>query len=135
VYCETLDFLDATEKQLSDEGIGWVRIDGSTPLDDRPHITAQFRDDPSVQVLLGSSVLDYGHNLQFCNWILSVDTTWNPAREQQREMRVRRLGSPHLTYTHTVLLPDTPKVRQDKAAALARKSLLLDQFLPETFSH
>jgi hypothetical protein len=72
-------------------------------------------------VLLGSRVLERGLNLQHCRLLISLDPSWNPARERQREGRIRRIGSQHPTYEHIVLLPDTA-LTGIKMSKLARKA-------------
>ncbi|WP_425460868.1 C-terminal helicase domain-containing protein [Lapillicoccus jejuensis] len=78
---------------------------------DRDDAVERFRDDPNLPLLLGSRVLEYGLNLQFANTLISVGVSYNPARERQREGRLRRIGSPHRTIRHWVVLPDTPQTR------------------------
>lgn len=136
VYCETKALLTLVQERLDLAGIGHVRIDGDVHKSDRDDVIATFRDDADVQVLLGSKVLEYGLNLQFVRVLISLDVSWNPGREHQREGRMTRIGSPHTTYQHTALLPDTPQIKQRKRAVLERKGGLLGRLFgprPQSF--
>lgn len=113
--------LDAMGAHLEGRGVGYVRISGSTSAKARTAALAAFQHDPEVMFLLGTDVLQSGLNLQFCRRLWSLDSTWNPASEAQREGRIRRYGSPHDTFEHVTFLPDVPLVR-DKWATLARRS-------------
>ena len=77
----------------------------------RKDVIAKFLDSEGPQVLLGSKILERGLNLQEVRVLISLDPSYNPAREVQREGRIRRIGSPHDTYEHLTLLPDTPDAR------------------------
>lgn len=111
LFAERLDHLDIVAGLLDAAGVGWVRVDGSSAKSDRHDAVDRFRSDPSVQVLLGSTVLERGLNLQNASCLISLGSTWNPAREEQRVGRLRRIGSPHTDVHHIVILTDTPHER------------------------
>lgn len=120
VYCESLEMLALAAERFSAAGIEYRQIEGKTTSEDRSDAVQEFRDG-GVYVLLGSSVLEHGLNLQTCRKLISLDSSWNPQRENQREGRIRRIGSPHATYEHITLLPDTPLTRK-KVGRLEKKS-------------
>ena len=87
------------ERRLNNAGITCVRIDGDVPTnaedpsnDERIRRIEQFRDDPSLQVLLSSEVGSEGLDFQFCNVVVNWDLPWNPMVVEQRIGRVDRLG-------------------------------------------
>lgn len=121
VYTEYLDDLDELSSRLTRTGIGHVTLRGDDSKASRAGGVGSFRDDPSVAVLLGTKVLEYGLNLQFANVLISCGQTYNPARERQREGRLCRIGSPNRTFRHLVYLPDTPTTRR-QVATLGHKS-------------
>ncbi|WGL51601.1 DEAD/DEAH box helicase [Nocardioides sp. BP30] len=125
VYCETLEMLDLVEQALHRDEISLVRVEGKVKAPDRAAAVERFRAG-DARVFLGSSVLERGLNLQHCNLLISLGASWNPKREQQREGRIRRIGSPHDVCEHLTLLPDTPLVRQRQIDALSRKSRTAD---------
>jgi hypothetical protein len=124
VYCESLDMLALAGERLSASGVTHVVIEGKVSQEDRTKAVDAFRAG-EVRVLLGSKVLEHGLDLQHCRVLISVDSSWNPERERQREGRIRRIGSPHATFEHLTLLPDTPHTR-NKLATVEKKSRLAD---------
>jgi SNF2 family DNA or RNA helicase len=124
VYCETLQILDQAAKRLTELGITFAHIQG----DDTPKKRAaavQAHRDGEVQILLGSNVVERGLNLQRCRRLISLDSSWNPGRENQREGRLCRIGSAHETYEHVILLPDTGLVHA-KQGILDRKRAMAE---------
>jgi SNF2 family DNA or RNA helicase len=124
VYCESLDMLALAGERFSTSGVTHVVIEGKVSQEDRTKAVDAFRAG-EVRVLLGSRVLEHGLDLQHCRVLISVDSSWNPERERQREGRIRRIGSPHATCEHLTLLPDTPHTR-NKLATVEKKSRLAD---------
>lgn len=113
VYCERREVLDLLTGRLDDSGIGWRLIHGDVEAgEERELVLKQFRDDPNVRVLVGSRVIERGLNLQHARVLISLVQSYNPAREHQREGRIRRIGSPHETYEHLVLEPDVPQAER-----------------------
>lgn len=108
VYTETLALLKALRTALTAQGVAHEVVEGSAAKDARRRAIRAFLDPTSgVNVLAGSKVIEYGLNLQDARVLLSLDPSYNPAREQQREGRICRIGSPHDTYEHITLLPNT----------------------------
>lgn len=106
VYAENLAVIDLLDIALDIENVPTVRIDGQVTDKARAKAIQQHRDPDGARVLLGTKTLERGLNLQHCRVMLSLDPTYNPAAEQQREGRICRIGSPHDTYEHVVLIPD-----------------------------
>lgn len=119
VYAENLAVLDLAEQELDRVGISHCRIDGRNP-GKRQDVIASHKDPQGPRVMSGTKVLERGMNLHYCNVMLSMDPTYNPASEMQREGRICRIGSPHDWYQHIVYLPDVPHVHS-KVATLQRK--------------
>lgn len=67
VYAERLELLDIIQGLLEDSGITFVRIQGENNTKERKNALDQFNNNPEIQVLLGSKVLERGLNLQVSN--------------------------------------------------------------------
>lgn len=106
VFNEYREVLDQIAERLKDAGITHVLIQGSVQDKNRQEAVDQFTSG-DVRVLVGNVVLERGLNLQTCNLLISVGTSWNPAREAQREGRIRRARSEHAEYEHLTLMPTT----------------------------
>lgn len=130
VYAENLAVLDMAERELDQAGISHCRIDG-TNADKRQEVIASHKDPEGPRVLLGSKVLERGLNLHYCNVMLSMDPTYNPASEMQREGRICRIGSTDYWYQHIVYLPDVSHVRRKVDTLQRRHSLAVSLGLAE----
>lgn len=125
VYCESLPVLDRIEDRLRSEGITYRRVEGKVAKADRDEAVGAFAAG-ECQVFLGSRVLERGiDGLQACRDLISLDPSWNPARERQREGRVRRIGSRHETYRHLSIVPDTD-ISRAKLKRLDKKRAIAD---------
>lgn len=87
------------ERELTQRGIGCVRIDGDVPTnpqnpeeDERILRIEAFRDRKSISVLLSSEVGSEGLDFQFCHRLVNWDLPWNPMVVEQRIGRLDRLG-------------------------------------------
>jgi SNF2 family DNA or RNA helicase len=120
VYAYHLSHLDVMDQALTLKGIGYVRLDGSSQPARRQELIDQFRDDSDIRVLLASNVIGVGLDLEFATALLTLTTSENPAKEGQREGRLRRFNSPNATYRHVTFVIDHPHER-DNLARLRRK--------------
>jgi superfamily II DNA or RNA helicase len=121
VYTESLVVLELVCERLTEAGIGHVSIEGKVDPSVRMKLIRSFEHDSNIRVLVGSRVLELGLNLQFCRVLISLDSSDNPQRENQREGRICRIGSLHDTYQHLLLMPYTPTAVL-KVKNLQRKS-------------
>lgn len=128
VACETLAVIEEIDERLDEANIGHRVIEGKIKDKARAEMIREFQTDPNVRVLVGSKVLEVGLNLQVARVLISADCSDNPEREVQRQGRLCRIGSPHATFVHLTLLPDTPTVRK-KVASLANKRRNADLLL------
>ena len=108
VFTENRDVLLPLLDALTGAGIGVVTFDGSASARQRAAIVEQHRDDPGVRVLLATSAVEEGLNLQHASLLVTVVDTYSPSREEQREGRIVRPGSPHSEVTHAVVYLSTP---------------------------
>jgi SWI/SNF-related matrix-associated actin-dependent regulator of chromatin subfamily A3 len=86
--------LDLVDKIFCEEDIRFGRIDGKIQPGQRKKVLSQFRDDPSIRVLLmtvgtGSVGLN---NLSVASRLHILEPQWNPSVESQAVGRVFRLG-------------------------------------------
>lgn len=128
MYTELLADVEGLVQRLRAAGIRCTEVRGAIGQNDRADAVEEFRSRADTPVLVGNKVLEYGLNLQFANTLISVGVSYNPAREWQREGRLRRIGSPHQTYRHWVVLPDIPLV-EEQLATLRRKERTAEPIL------
>jgi SNF2 family DNA or RNA helicase len=88
-YKTVLDFLVSL---LEDMGLQYLRIDGDTPKKVRAEMQAVFRDDPSIDMMIGTDAMSTGLNLQAASYVINYDDFWSPSIMDQRADRCHRIG-------------------------------------------
>lgn len=68
-----------------------LRLYGGRSPDERNKIIEKFKDDPKCRVLIASTLASgEGLNIQFCQNAMMLERQWNPANEEQAELRFSR---------------------------------------------
>lgn len=93
VFAHHVDVLDGLQEHLRDAGVGYVRLDGSTPVQARQDLVDRFQGDEKVRVFLGSmSAAGQGITLTAASQVLITEQAWTPAEMDQSEDRAHRIG-------------------------------------------
>lgn len=96
VFGHHREMLDFVQKTCDELGLGWVRIDGSTPGDKRYSIVQKFQTDPNIKVIICSiTAASEGLNIQAAECVLFAELFWVPAKIKQAEDRAHRPGVKH----------------------------------------
>ncbi len=91
VFSQYLGMLDIIESHLTESGIGFAAIRGSTR--DRKSQIEKFQTDPTCEVFVGSlQAAGVGIDLIAASVVIHYDRWWNPAKENQATDRVHRMG-------------------------------------------
>ena len=95
-FKKTLGYLHS---KLQAAGYTCVLVTGDIPSrptepdkDERGRRLLQFKNDPSVRILLSSEVGSEGLDFQFAHILINYDLPWNPMLVEQRIGRLDRLG-------------------------------------------
>lgn len=87
------------QEHLTDNHFRALRIAGDVPSDpkrperdERGKQMSQFRDDPTIKVLVSTEVGSEGLDFQFCHYVVNYDLPWNPMVVEQRIGRIDRFG-------------------------------------------
>lgn len=126
VFCQFTNTVAALRARLARAGVGTVVIWGRDP-DRAARVAARnrFWDDPHCRVLIGTSAIEQGLNLQVARHIICLDLLLNPARMQQLVGRIRRDGSAYRTvYVHHLLARATQE--EGYMSLLEREQALSD---------
>ena len=104
VFAHHADVLDGIEAHLRDTGVGYVRLDGSTPVQQRQDLVDRFQSVENVRVFLGSmSAAGQGVTLTAASQVLITEQAWTPAEMDQAEDRAHRIGQRDtVTATHLI---------------------------------
>ncbi|KAM0544229.1 hypothetical protein ACHAPJ_011918 [Fusarium lateritium] len=93
VFSSWRDTLDTLARMLFANGIEFVQVDGRNPLTGRTELLSEFRESPSVRVLLISiNTGAVGLTLAEASMVHIVEPQWNPSIEDQTIARVVRMG-------------------------------------------
>lgn len=88
---QMLDILEAFVRRQND--IGYLRMDGTTPIKERQKLVDRFNSDPDTHLfLLTTRVGGLGVNLTGANRVIIYDPDWNPSVDVQARERAWRLG-------------------------------------------
>ena len=93
VFSQFTSFLDIVQEGLSQHGVAFSRLDGSTPVGRRKDLVESFQAslEPSV-FLLSLKAGGRGLNLTRASYVFHLDPWWNPAVENQASDRAHRIG-------------------------------------------
>ncbi|KAJ3532277.1 hypothetical protein NM688_g7446 [Phlebia brevispora] len=93
IFTKSVKLLDMLDFHLRSQGLGFVKLDGSTKQSDRMPMIDRFHDDPDIFVFLISTLAGgTGLNLTGANKVVIFDPNWNPAHDLQAMDRAYRYG-------------------------------------------
>ncbi|XP_041354213.1 SWI/SNF-related matrix-associated actin-dependent regulator of chromatin subfamily A containing DEAD/H box 1-like [Gigantopelta aegis] len=85
--------LDILELYLKDRSHRYLRLDGSTPVNERLQLIDDYNSDPDLFIfLLSTRAGGLGINLTAANVVILHDIDFNPYNDKQAEDRCHRLG-------------------------------------------
>lgn len=85
-YCNLL-LHSCTQVLLDDMGLGYLRLDGSTPVKERQELIDLFSTDSSIPVfLLSTKAGGLGINLCAADTVILHDLDFNPENDRQAEV-------------------------------------------------
>ncbi|XP_030373466.1 TATA-binding protein-associated factor 172 [Scaptodrosophila lebanonensis] len=96
IFCQLKAMLDIVEKDLLRKhlpSVTYLRLDGSVPPSMRQDIVNNFNSDPSIDVLLLTTLVGgLGLNLTGADTVIFVEHDWNPMKDLQAMDRAHRIG-------------------------------------------
>ncbi|KQY81318.1 DEAD/DEAH box helicase [Pelomonas sp. Root1444] len=95
VFSQFTDYLDLLAERITQMGLAFQRLDGSTPQAERTRRVAAFQRggaDGGDVFLISLKAGGFGLNLTAADYVLIVDPWWNPAAEDQASGRAHRMG-------------------------------------------
>ncbi len=110
VFSQWTSLLDRVEPHLTEAGIAFTRLDGSTR--DRAAVVAEFQSPAGPPVLLISlKAGGTGLNLTAADHVFLLDPWWNPAVEDQAADRAHRIGQDRPVMVYRLVAKDTVEER------------------------
>jgi SNF2 family DNA or RNA helicase len=106
VFSQWTSLLDLLEPLFAEQGIPYLRLDGSTR--DRGRIVEQFQNPDGPPVLIMSlKAGGVGLNLSQADHVYIMDPWWNPAVEDQAADRAHRIGQQNPVLIHPLVALNT----------------------------
>ncbi len=126
VFSQWTSLLDHAGERLSDLGIAYVRLDGSTR--DRQAVIDHFQSEAGPPVfLLSLKAGGTGLNLTAADYVFHLDPWWNPAVERQATDRAHRIGQDRPVVSCRLIAENTVEEKilelQDAKRELAEAAL------------
>ncbi|TAQ90241.1 hypothetical protein B7494_g1406 [Chlorociboria aeruginascens] len=120
--------LDLIQKALEANAISFTRLDGKMTRTARGYALEEFRENPSIHVILVSIMAGgLGLNLTTANKVYVMEPQYNPAAEAQAVDRVHRLGQKRAVETVRYIMNDSFEEKmlelQEKKKKLASLSM------------
>jgi SWI/SNF-related matrix-associated actin-dependent regulator of chromatin subfamily A-like protein 1 len=128
--------LDAIESLCKTLNLPYIRIDGSTPLEDSPKqlgrtsLVAKFQDDPSIRVaILSTKAGGQSITLTASSTVIFAEMEWVPGDLLQAEDRVWRIGQKNAISIYYTIFSEFEKELYDM---ILNKLVIIEQILEGT---
>ncbi|SCU84778.1 LANO_0C02366g1_1 [Lachancea nothofagi CBS 11611] len=129
VFSLFTQMLDILELALTTLNINFLRLDGSTQVNDRQTLIDKFHDDDSIPVfILSTKAGGFGINLVCANHVIIFDQSFNPHDDRQAADRAHRVGQTKTVHITTLI---THNSIEEKILQLAKNKLALDTHISE----
>ena len=117
LYFQMTRMIDLMEEYLTYRNYKYVRLDGSTKLEDRRDTVADFQTKPEIFVfLLSTRAGGLGINLTAADTVIFYDSDWNPTIDSQAMDRAHRLGQTKQVTVYRMITRGTIEERIRKRA-------------------
>ncbi|KAH3902887.1 related to ATP-dependent helicase FUN30 [Saccharomycodes ludwigii] len=121
LFTEVLSILEAVLTTLNYK---FLRLDGSTQVNDRQLLIDKFYEDNSIPIfLLSTKAGGFGINLVVANNVIIFDQSFNPHDDKQAADRAHRVGQTKVVNVYTLISRNTI---EEKIYQLAENKLALD---------
>ncbi len=127
IFTQWKKFGDLLCEAINEKLWQYVYVHGELSSKEKDEQLQIFENNPNIKILVTTDCLSYGCNLQFADVLIHADLLWNPAKMQQREGRVHRIGQKNTVNIISVLTEDTIEERVYRL--LQSKSDLFNQII------
>ncbi len=105
VFSQFTSFLHLVRDRLTEEGIAWSYLDGSTR--NREEQISEFREGNDPVFLISLKAGGFGLTLTEADYVFILDPWWNPAAENQAIDRTHRIGQTEHVMVYRLVSADT----------------------------
>jgi SNF2 family DNA or RNA helicase len=109
VFSQFKTMLSQVEPVLQRNSIGYMRMDGDTPIKERQDLVNRFqsKDNTATVFLISLKTGNAGLNLTAADYVFIVDPWWNTAVEQQAIDRTHRIGQTKSVFAYRMICRNT----------------------------
>ncbi|KAI5962398.1 INO80 [Candida pseudojiufengensis] len=117
IYFQMTKMMDLMEEYLTYKQHKYIRLDGSSKLDDRRDLVHDWQTKPEIFIfLLSTRAGGLGINLTAADTVIFYDSDWNPTIDSQAMDRAHRLGQTKQVTVYRLLTRNTIEERmRDRA--------------------
>lgn len=117
LYFQMTRMIDLMEEYLTYRNYKYLRLDGSTKLEDRRDTVHDFQTRPEIFIfLLSTRAGGLGINLTSADTVIFYDSDWNPTIDSQAMDRAHRLGQTKQVTVYRMITRGTIEERIRKRA-------------------
>jgi len=117
LYFQMTRMIDLMEEYLTYRNYRYLRLDGSTKLEDRRDTVHDFQTRPEIFIfLLSTRAGGLGINLTSADTVIFYDSDWNPTIDSQAMDRAHRLGQTRQVTVYRMITRGTIEERIRKRA-------------------
>ena len=130
IFSQFVMMLDVIEKYLAIRGHQFVRLDGSTAVNDRQDLIEEYTANPDIFIfLLSTKAGGLGINLTSANRAIIHDIDFNPYNDKQAEDRCHRIGQTKEVMIHKLIAEGTI---EEGMSVIAQEKLKLEKEVTST---
>ena len=127
IFTQYRTMIDILVKLFDEMRLKFLRIDGNTPSKARADMQAEFNNDPSIDLMVGTSAMSTGLNLTGADYVVFFDKWWSNSLNEQASSRCHRIGQKNVVNIITLLAHDTIEERIE--SVLKTKSIITSEAL------
>ncbi|XP_050219671.1 protein PHOTOPERIOD-INDEPENDENT EARLY FLOWERING 1 [Mercurialis annua] len=108
IFTQMTKMLDTLEAFINMYGYTYMRLDGSTPPEERQTLMQRFNTNPKIFLfILSTRSGGVGINLFGADTVIFYDSDWNPAMDQQAQDRCHRIGQTREVHIYRLISEST----------------------------
>ncbi|XP_066322316.1 protein PHOTOPERIOD-INDEPENDENT EARLY FLOWERING 1-like isoform X2 [Miscanthus floridulus] len=108
IFTQMTKMLDVLEEFINLYGYTYLRLDGSTPPEERQTLMQRFNTNPKFFLfILSTRSGGVGVNLVGADTVIFYDSDWNPAMDQQAQDRCHRIGQTREVHIYRLISEST----------------------------
>lgn len=108
IFTQMTKMLDVLEAFINLYGYTYMRLDGSTPPEERQTLMQRFNTNPKIFLfILSTRSGGVGVNLVGADTVIFYDSDWNPAMDQQAQDRCHRIGQTREVHIYRLISDST----------------------------